>query len=257
MRHETERRSSLTTAPLPPRRGAAAPRARSSASPASRSCAVGFAAEPRAVLQVVPAGVHVLDRRLARLAGADDGAPPVGRRLGRRHPPRARGVEPHAAVHGAALPADRLRRCTSCTSGRMPDAVAHDIILQHKAPYLNVTVLPRARGALLRALVVAGVPALEVVAGAGARARHGQALQMQRLSGGGLVLYAVTILFMSVDWVMSLDPHWFSTILRDPVHGRPGPVGAGVHDRGGGAAVAHRADVARDRARRTCTTSAS
>ena len=35
---------------------------------------------------------------------------------------------------------------------------------------------------------------------------------MQRLSGAGLVIYAVTILFMSVDWVMSLDPHWFSTI---------------------------------------------
>ena len=35
---------------------------------------------------------------------------------------------------------------------------------------------------------------------------------MQRLSGGGLVLYALTVLFMSVDWIMSLDPHWFSTI---------------------------------------------
>jgi hypothetical protein len=35
---------------------------------------------------------------------------------------------------------------------------------------------------------------------------------MQRLSGLGLVLYALTILFMSVDWIMSLDPHWFSTM---------------------------------------------
>ena len=35
---------------------------------------------------------------------------------------------------------------------------------------------------------------------------------MQRLSGGGLVLYALTIFFMSVDWMMSIDPHWFSTI---------------------------------------------
>jgi hypothetical protein len=32
------------------------------------------------------------------------------------------------------------------------------------------------------------------------------------LSGPGLVLYVITITFMSVDWVMSLDPHWFSTI---------------------------------------------
>ena len=35
---------------------------------------------------------------------------------------------------------------------------------------------------------------------------------MQMLSGGGLVAYGLTITFASFDWVMSLDPHWFSTI---------------------------------------------
>ena len=32
------------------------------------------------------------------------------------------------------------------------------------------------------------------------------------VSGPGLVLFVLTISFMSVDWVMSLDPHWYSTI---------------------------------------------
>ena len=32
------------------------------------------------------------------------------------------------------------------------------------------------------------------------------------LSAGGLVAYGLTITFASFDWVMSLDPHWFSTI---------------------------------------------
>ncbi|MCC7008127.1 MAG: hypothetical protein IT184_04875 [Acidobacteria bacterium] len=32
------------------------------------------------------------------------------------------------------------------------------------------------------------------------------------LSGPGLVLYVLTVTFMSIDWVMSLDPHWYSTI---------------------------------------------
>ena len=32
------------------------------------------------------------------------------------------------------------------------------------------------------------------------------------ISGPGLVLYVGTITFMSIDWVMSLDPHWYSTI---------------------------------------------
>jgi len=34
----------------------------------------------------------------------------------------------------------------------------------------------------------------------------------QLFSGIGLLLYALTISFASVDWVMSLDPHWGSTI---------------------------------------------
>ena len=36
--------------------------------------------------------------------------------------------------------------------------------------------------------------------------------RFQLLSGIGIVLYALTISFAAVDWVMSLDPHWGSTI---------------------------------------------
>ena len=36
--------------------------------------------------------------------------------------------------------------------------------------------------------------------------------RFRRLSGPGLVLYGGTITFASVDWVMSLEPHWYSTI---------------------------------------------
>jgi hypothetical protein len=32
------------------------------------------------------------------------------------------------------------------------------------------------------------------------------------LSGFGIVLFMLTVTFMSVDWMMSLDPHWTSTI---------------------------------------------
>ena len=35
---------------------------------------------------------------------------------------------------------------------------------------------------------------------------------MQLLSGGGLVAYGLTITFASFDWLMSLEPHWYSTI---------------------------------------------
>jgi hypothetical protein len=32
------------------------------------------------------------------------------------------------------------------------------------------------------------------------------------LSGGGLVVYALTVTFAIVDWLMSVNPHWFSTM---------------------------------------------
>ena len=36
--------------------------------------------------------------------------------------------------------------------------------------------------------------------------------RMKVLSGPGLVLYFLTLTFASVDWMMSLDPHWFSAV---------------------------------------------
>ncbi len=92
-----------------------------------------------------------------------------------------------------------------------PDVVAHDAVLQHKAPYLNVPffILRTAIYFTIWSSLAFLISKLSLDQESGER---GQALKMQRLSGGGLVLYALTVLFMSVDWIMSLDPHWFSTI---------------------------------------------
>jgi hypothetical protein len=45
---------------------------------------------------------------------------------------------------------------------------------------------------------------------AGMDLRH--ARRLRSISGGGLLLMGLTITFMSIDWAMSLDPRWFSTI---------------------------------------------
>ena len=37
-------------------------------------------------------------------------------------------------------------------------------------------------------------------------------MRMEGLSGIGLVLFALTVTFASVDWVMSIEPRWYSTI---------------------------------------------
>lgn len=36
--------------------------------------------------------------------------------------------------------------------------------------------------------------------------------RMQRLSGIGILVYALSMTLAAVDWIMSLEPHWFSTI---------------------------------------------
>jgi hypothetical protein len=36
--------------------------------------------------------------------------------------------------------------------------------------------------------------------------------RMRKLSGAGIVVLAFTVTFAAFDWVMSLEPHWFSTI---------------------------------------------
>lgn len=94
------------------------------------------------------------------------------------------------------------------------DLVAADALLQHKSAYLNRPFfLMRAAMYFLTWIVLAhflnrwsAQQDADVTEGAGVIRR------MQYLSGAGLMLYGLTMTFAAVDWVMSLEPHWFSTI---------------------------------------------
>jgi len=93
-----------------------------------------------------------------------------------------------------------------------PDVVATDKILQFKAPYLNVSFF-FVRAAVY--FIIWTILAYTLSAWSLQQDREydeKRAVRMARLSGGGLVLYALTIFFMSVDWMMSVDPYWYSTI---------------------------------------------
>ncbi|MBA2501745.1 MAG: hypothetical protein H0V27_02580 [Pyrinomonadaceae bacterium] len=94
------------------------------------------------------------------------------------------------------------------------EAVRTNEILKWKAPYLNLpffigrTILYFAIwGALAYFLNVWSNRQDEDVA-------HGYIYErrMRTLSGPGIVLFALTVTFASVDWVMALDPEWYSTI---------------------------------------------
>jgi hypothetical protein len=93
-----------------------------------------------------------------------------------------------------------------------PAEMVHDEALQHKALYLNVPFF------IVRAVVYFAVwNALVFFLNRwslqqDATADPQLARRMQRLSAGGLLAYGLTITFASFDWLMALDPHWFSTI---------------------------------------------
>ena len=92
------------------------------------------------------------------------------------------------------------------------DAVANDPILQAKAPYLNTPFF------LIRQViyfVIWNAMAFMLTRWSAEHDRTGAPALLDRLgriSGAGLVIYFLTVTFAMVDWTMSVNPHWFSTI---------------------------------------------
>jgi hypothetical protein len=92
------------------------------------------------------------------------------------------------------------------------DIVANDPILQGKQAYLNTPFF------LVRAVFYFAVwNGLAFLLNKWSKEQDETGnpalpLRMQRLSAGGILAYGLCMSFASFDWVMSRDPHWFSTI---------------------------------------------
>jgi hypothetical protein len=106
----------------------------------------------------------------------------------------------------------------------LPELVQHDEALRHKALYLSPTFF------IVRFVVYFVVwSALSMVLNRlSLRQDSGDVsvnLPIQRVSGAGLVLYAITITFAAIDWIMSLNPHWYSTLFGFLIMGGQGLAG--------------------------------
>jgi hypothetical protein len=93
-----------------------------------------------------------------------------------------------------------------------PEVVTNDALLQRKSSYLNVPFF-----ILRSALYFIIWLAVSYLFNRWSLAQDQTAAdpferRMRLLSGPGLVLYVLTATFSAVDWAMSLEPHWFSTI---------------------------------------------
>jgi hypothetical protein len=92
------------------------------------------------------------------------------------------------------------------------DVVAEDPLLQRKAPYLNVPFWI-ARAVLYFAIWILLARRLLRLSERYDRTIHPRYLRrMRTMSALGTILYVVTMSLAAVDWGMSLEPHWFSTI---------------------------------------------
>ena len=93
-----------------------------------------------------------------------------------------------------------------------PERVAQDPLLQHKALYLNVPffLVRTALYFLAWSLVVRALTRWSLRQDASFDPVPGERLEL--ISRGGLLLMGLTMTFAAVDWTMSLQPHWYSTI---------------------------------------------
>ena len=94
----------------------------------------------------------------------------------------------------------------------VPGAADHDALLRWKAPYLNVPFF------LVRAALYFGIwsfIALLYYRGSRGQDATGDprvSARLRRLAGPALIVLALTQTFASFDWIMSLTPHWYSTM---------------------------------------------
>lgn len=93
------------------------------------------------------------------------------------------------------------------------EMVANDPILSHKAPYLNAGFF------LVRAVlyfVIWSAMAMSLVSWSRQQDKthfvEGADQKFRMVSGPGVLILGLTLTFAAVDWVMSLDPHWYSTV---------------------------------------------
>jgi hypothetical protein len=97
-------------------------------------------------------------------------------------------------------------------SWTIPGAAEQDALLRWKEPYLNVPFF------VIRAALYFGIwsfMALLYYRGSRGQDVTGDprvSARLRRLAGPAIIVLALTQTFASIDWIMSLTPHWYSTM---------------------------------------------
>jgi hypothetical protein len=92
------------------------------------------------------------------------------------------------------------------------DVVAQDALLQKKAVYLNTTFFLIRAAAYFAIWIFLGRKLYSLSLQQDKQHIEGFTHKARMVSAPGIILFAFTITLASFDWLMSLDPHWYSTI---------------------------------------------
>ena len=93
-----------------------------------------------------------------------------------------------------------------------PGITEHDALIRWKSPYLNEPFF------LIRAALYFGIWSFMAVlyyrgsSGQDVTGDPAVSARLRRLAGPGIIVLALTQTFASIDWIMSLTPHWYSTM---------------------------------------------
>lgn len=93
-----------------------------------------------------------------------------------------------------------------------PDVVAVDELLLKKVRYLNVESFQVRAVAYFAIWWFLAATLNQLSAGSDAAGEPARRRKLALIGAPGLILWCLTVTFASVDWVMSLEPHWFSSM---------------------------------------------
>jgi hypothetical protein len=93
-----------------------------------------------------------------------------------------------------------------------PDVVRGDAVLEWKAPYLNTTFFYIRQVIYFAIWLAIGQMLTSWSAEQDRSGNPDLVKKFSRLSGAGLIIYSLTVTFAMIDWTMSVNPHWFSTM---------------------------------------------